>query len=206
MANMVKLNDICPAILGITSRRYRQLAEEGHVPKPEKGAVDLMPAIREYIGYLQERLRGSGSLSLTDERTRLTKIQADRKEIDLLKERGELIPVDEAMKVWGAIIMTMKTRIQTMPRKLAPIIFGCTKETEIQEILERNSDEICSELSDPDLRHIAVNAGLASGRAEGSAVPAQTKAAADRQRVGRSKQGAQPGGKRGTRKVVHGEG
>jgi hypothetical protein len=205
MANMVRLNDICPAILGITSRRYRQLAEEGHVPKPEKGQVDLMPAIREYIGYLQERLRGSGSLSLTDERTRLTKIQADRKEIELLKARGELIPVQDALKVWGAIVMAMKTKIQAAPRKLAPIVFGCTKETEIQEILERNSDEICSELSEPDLRYIAVNAGLAAGRAEGSPAPAQTKTTAKRQRVGGPKQSAQSGGKRGTRKVVHGK-
>lgn len=88
MANMVKLDDICPAILGITSRRYRQLAGDGHVPRPEKGSVDLMPAIRDYIKYLQERLRGSGSLSLTDERTRLTKIRLTGKRSSCSRPEG----------------------------------------------------------------------------------------------------------------------
>ena len=206
MANMVKINDICPSFLKITSRRYRQLAEEGHVPKPEKGLADLMPATRDYIEYLHQRLQGSGSMSLTDERTRLTKIQADRKEIELLKTKGELLPVLEAMALWSAVIMTMKTRLLGSPRKLAPILYGCAKETEIQEILQREIDEICKELAEPDLREIAVKSGITTVHPEGSSKASPSKPKAVNKRVGRSKQDAKSGSKRGTRKVVHGKG
>lgn len=206
MANLVKINDICPAILKITSRRYRQLADENLVPKPEKGQVDLMPAIRDYIEYLHQRLQGAGSTSLTDERTRLTKIQADRKELELLKLQGELLPVREAMAAWSAVILTMKMRLQGFSRKLAPIVFGCNKETEIQELLQREIDEICKELAEPDLQEIAVKAGIVAAGHEGGAKTPSSKAEADRKRVGRSKQVPQSGSKRGTREVVHGKG
>jgi phage terminase Nu1 subunit (DNA packaging protein) len=206
MANMVKVQDVCHAFIPITPRRYRQLAEEGHVPKPEKGMVDLLPTLRDYIAYQHQRLQGSGSLSLTDERTRLTKIQADRKEIELLKTKGELLPVRDTMAVWSAVIITMKTRLLGFPRKMAPIVYGCAKETEIQELLQREIDEICNELAEPDLRDIALRAGVAPVYPGGGSQPLQGKSKADRKRVGRSEPGAKPGGKRGTREVVHSKG
>jgi len=191
MANMVKVQDVCHAFIPITPRRYRQLAEEGHVPKPEKGMVDLLPALRDYIAYQHQRLQGSGSLSLTDERTRLTKIQADRKEIELLRTKGELLPVQEAMAVWSAVIITMKTRLLGFPRKMAPVVYGCAKETEIQELLQREIDEICNELADPDLQELALRTGDAAAHRQGGDGTSEGKGKADRKRVGRPEPGPQ---------------
>lgn len=206
MANEVEISIVAENHFGITVRRYRQLAKEGVVPAVVKGKVDFVQAAKGLIEYYRKLAAGSGDLSLTDERTRLTRIQADRKEIELLKALGELLPVQEAMKAWSAVIMTMKTRLQGSPRKLAPILFGCTKETEIQEILQREIDEICRELAEPDLKEISIKAGISSSRPERGSKPSSSKAKADRKRVGRSKPGIESGGKRRARKVVHGKG
>lgn len=206
MANEVELEKVSREVFGISSRRYRQIAKEGLAPQVSSGRIDFIEAARALIEYYRKLAEGSGSMSLVEERTRLTKIQADRKEIELLKAMGELLPVREAMNAWSAVVLRMKARLQGSPRKLAPILFGCTRETEIQELLQREIDEICSELAEPDLKEISAQAGNAGARSERGVKPPPAKAKTKRKPVGGPEQDAQPRGKRRAREVVHGKG
>jgi phage terminase Nu1 subunit (DNA packaging protein) len=101
---------------------------------------------------------------LTKQRARLVRLQADRKEIELLRTKGALLPVQEALTVWSAVIITMKTRLLAFPRKMAPIVCGCSRETEIEELLRREIDQICNELAEPDLEDLAVKSAAKGGR------------------------------------------
>jgi phage terminase Nu1 subunit (DNA packaging protein) len=101
---------------------------------------------------------------LTRQRARLVRLQADRKEIELLRTKSELLPVREALAVWSAVIITMKTRLQAFPRKMAPIVCGCTRGTEIEELLRREIDQICNELAEPDLRALAKKSAAKGGK------------------------------------------
>ena len=124
----------------------------------------------------------------------------------LLKAMGELLPVREAMNAWSAVVLRMKTRLQGSPRKLAPILFGCTRETEIQELLQREIDEICSELAEPDLKEISAQAGASGARPERGPEPPKAKAKIKRKPVGGLEPDAELRGQRRAREVVHGEG
>ncbi len=88
MANEVSIEKVCKQIFGITPRRYRQLATEGVVPPVVKGKIDFLEAVKALIEYYRKLAAGQGSLTLVDERARLTKIQADMKELELQKKRG----------------------------------------------------------------------------------------------------------------------
>lgn len=85
----------------------------------------------------------------------MTRISADRKELALEQERGEVINTEEAMKIWAGILVSFKKRMQAVPRKMSPMVFGSSKVTEIQEIMEKEVTAILNELSEPNLISIA---------------------------------------------------
>ncbi len=85
-------------LLMITDRRLRQLAQEGLVPKATRGRYPLVGCVQSYIKYLQQLKMGSSERS--DEATRLTRVRADKHELDLREKTGELYKrevVDQAL-------------------------------------------------------------------------------------------------------------
>lgn len=203
MANpvlMVELTKVADAVFGIGWRRYRQLATDGVVPPVSGGKIDFVEASKKLIEYYRKRAETGGSLSLTDERTRLTRINADRKQLELEKMRGETIDTERAQQVWAAVMQNVVNKLELLPAKLPPMAYGLTI-PEIKALVEKMLYEVRNEIANPDLKDLA---RMASGkRASKHGSP---KAAPHGKRLGRSKPGAKSGGKRGARNVVHGEG
>src|SRR5690242_18887882 len=71
--------------------RVLQLAQEGVFKRGRRNEWDFILNIKAYLLWQRKMIAGSGSLSLTEERTRLTKAQADREEVDLKEKSGELV-------------------------------------------------------------------------------------------------------------------
>lgn len=151
---MVAITDLCESTLGITPRRYRDLAKEGIVPVTEKGKVPFLPTVKAVIEYYRKRAEAGGSLSLTDERTRLTRLNADRRELQLQKERGDLINCGVAVKLWAAVCLNIKTKIEQIPSKLAPLAYGL-KTPEIKAVADQMVYEVLMEIANPNLEQIA---------------------------------------------------
>ena len=193
----VELTKVSEPVFGITWRRYRQLASDDVVPPVIKGKIDFVEASRRLIEYYRGRAEAGGSLSLTDERTRLTRINADRKALELEKLRGETIDTEKAQKVWASVMMNIVNKMEIIPAKLPPLVFGLTI-PEIKAVVERMMYEVRNEIANPDLKNLS-----ASERGIRIVKPRKTKTDPKRKRVGRSKQDAKPGSKRRTRKVVH---
>ena len=187
--------------LKMKARRYRQIADEGRVPKVVKGKIlDPMATMTALACYYQKLAEGNGSLSLTDERTRLTRINADKKELELEKARGELIDTAFAQKMWGGVLENIVKKIDIIPSKLPPLAFGLSI-PEIKAVTERMIFEVKNEMSNPDLEQIARNTSN-----KGIAKFGETSVAPKRKRLGGRKSDAKPRGKRGAGEVVHVEG
>jgi hypothetical protein len=189
-------------VFGFGAERYRQLAKAGLAPKPERGQIPFLAACKAVIDYYRAAVDG-GDETYHAERTRLTKAQADIRELQLERERGDVIETTAAMKLWSEIMATFRVRLTSMPRRIAPVAIGCGSIVEIQELLDAEISTILAELSEPDLKAAATKAGVAPAVGAKRPRPAQGKKKADRKRVGRPKQGTEPGRKRGVRKVVH---
>lgn len=80
---------------------------------------DLAEAIRYRIGEL-------GRLDLQQERARLARVQSERQELQLARERGELLPADDVERVWSLYIATARARMLTLPEVAAPRVAGAT--------------------------------------------------------------------------------
>lgn len=187
--------------LKMSVRRYRQIADEDKVPKVVKGKIlDPMASMVSIAVYYQKLAEGNGSLSLTDERTRLTKINADKKQFELEKARGDVIDRALAMKLWSMVMQNIINKIEIIPAKLPPLAHGLTI-PEIKAVVEKMVYEVRNEIANPDLEEIARLGGHHRIVQHGKGKPNSKRVG-----VGRQKQDVKPGGKRGAGEVVHGEG
>jgi len=131
----------------LTSRRYRQLAKEGKVPSPVNGKVNILEALKALIAYYQRLAQDKESPTLTDERARFVKAQANRAELKLQKERGEVIPTELAIKEWGKVIHNIRQKLLVMPTKLSPLIYGEESIPAIKNKIQAHIYDILYELS-----------------------------------------------------------
>lgn len=169
-------------LLDLSPRRVQQLVKEGVIPKMERGRYELVPVVRAYIHYLRERNIQAGVVSLEEVRTRKIKAEAELAEIDLAQQRGETINVDAAAIVWGEVLGVAKSRLMSVPAKLAPIvavedapaICKALIEEQVFEVLDELADEIATWAED-------AGGGVDDDGGDGTEAAAET----DDQRMGR---------------------
>jgi phage terminase Nu1 subunit (DNA packaging protein) len=149
MAKPVNVRSIAQ-LLKLTERRVQQLVQDGVLPRPQKRMYDPVICVHAYIDYLRKLATGAGEMSLTDERTRLTKLQADLAEIDLRKATGEMISTRKAMLYWGKVVASVRQRLLGLPTRLAPVVSSRSVQ-QVKERLEVAIHEVLQELSNPDL-------------------------------------------------------
>ena len=140
-------------LLDLSPRRVYQLANEGVIPRAEKGRYELVPAVRGYIRYLRDRAIGVGALpedAARACRARLIKAQAEAQEMENEKVRGELIPQAVVGRAWGEMAMAFRARSLSIPKKTAPQVAGVNSIPTIEGIMEQMIFEALDELSRAD--------------------------------------------------------
>jgi phage terminase Nu1 subunit (DNA packaging protein) len=141
------------SVLNLTERRVQQLVPEG-LPKEERGKYDLGKCMAWYIRYLQAALEKravpmpEGDLSgLRDERLRLTRAEAGLKEIELAKQRGLLVSIEDVEKDLAALIQEVKARIMAVGPRVAADLVGETSRVMVQAKLEKANKDALSLLA-----------------------------------------------------------
>jgi len=143
----VKIDKVCPNIFGISIRRYQQLAKEGILPPPANGYIDFVLATKHLISYYQKLVAGQGSITLTEERARLARVQADLATLEYQKVQGKLVDIDEVERIWIAMGRACRSRLLAIPVKLPPLLEGKNK-AEWQMILQKHIYQALEELSE----------------------------------------------------------
>lgn len=138
-------------LLGIPERTFRQLVENGAIPKAARGEYVLGDVSEAYWKHC---LAGEG---LEAEQTRLTKAKADIAELELAELRSETHRSAAVMRVWADNVINAKTRLLAIPTKIAPELVGKSFQ-EVQMALKTEINEALQELSEYDERRIASTA------------------------------------------------
>lgn len=138
-------------LLKLTERRVQQLVRDDILPRPVKGLYEPVACVHAYIDYLKKQISGAGEISLTDERTRLTKFQADLAEIELAKARGELVQSKRAMTAWGEVVQALRQKLLAIPTRLAPVLASSKSTAQTKEKLEESIYEVLNECTNPNL-------------------------------------------------------
>ena len=136
MADLIAAEALANLLL-LTPRRVRQLTAEGVIPKTERGRYDLEPAVQGYIRYLKRGGDASQGDQYNVARARLTTSKADIEELKRQKMEGELVPVYQVVPVWTFAMAALRSRLLSIPSKIAHRIRQCANEVEAQALVKR---------------------------------------------------------------------
>ena len=125
------------------SRQYiSKLAMQGILPKVDR-MIDVEPADAIMEQIANDRL---ASPNYNAERARHQKIKADLAELELRKQRGELIEIEEVKEDWIKKILACRGKMLSLPSKVAPQLPSCDTSQEIEEVLKGGICEALREL------------------------------------------------------------
>ena len=142
--------------LGVTERNLHQLVQAKILPKHDHAQYDLKACTRAYINYIKTRIEGSKKATestLTSERARLTKAKADEAEINAKERKGDLVAVDAVEQAWEKIGSVLRSRLLTVPAKIAARLALAKTAPDAQRIVEREITDALNELSKTNVMH-----------------------------------------------------
>ena len=105
---------------------------------------ELAPCIRWYA--LRES-GGDGALDLNQERARLAKAQADKTELEAAELKGEMVRYEELSAHWAARGSAMRSRLLTLPTKIAPRARVAENDQAASALIEAEIIEALTEIS-----------------------------------------------------------
>lgn len=188
---MVSVGAVAQAC-NLTPRRVTQLVDEG-MPRASRGRYDLGACLVWYVRYLQKIVESRGPRStastpveeqMAEERLRTLRADAEMKELELARRRGEQVSVREAAELWQSAVERMRTRMLASVSREAVRCVGLGTLAEAHAVVEGMVHAALGEVvavADDIERDGDGSAGAVGARAEvgGSAAPAA------RERVGR---------------------
>lgn len=140
-------------VFGVTKTRVRQLAKDG-MPKAGHNRFNLIDCVRWYADHLKDKQHAPDA-ETKRQRSRLLKARADKAILEVKEKENALIDMDEVKAVWANHIVSAKTKLLSMPSKLAPVLCDMDDPAEIQAEVKRLVYEILNELSeDKPRRHV----------------------------------------------------
>lgn len=109
-------------VVGISDRAVRELGRRGIVPRLPDGLYPVRAAVRAYCAWMREAAVGRGQMgpksSLTAERLRLTREQADRAALGNAQARGELVPAAAVEAEWASVATALRARLLALPSQV----------------------------------------------------------------------------------------
>lgn len=133
--------------MNISPRRVQQLHAEG-LPREGRGRYNIGECMAWFIRYLQRKLEEKAVpnedgeyIGVTRERARLLSAEAALKEIELARERGQLVAIRDVEHEFIELVQTTKARIMAVGPRLAAEITGNDTRDEVQRKIEASLRE-----------------------------------------------------------------
>jgi phage terminase Nu1 subunit (DNA packaging protein) len=152
-------------LFDMSARWVQKLAASGVFVRLRPGRFALKDSVLGYVRHVQE-LAGQGKLprnlleegetaspgELLKEKIRLTRAQADAKEMEASVMAGELLDRECLQEEWGRLVSSFRARVLSVPSKLAGRLQGVRDPRQIEAMLKETLYEALRELSnyDPD--------------------------------------------------------
>ncbi|KAF1722650.1 hypothetical protein [Pseudoxanthomonas wuyuanensis] len=113
------------ALLDVSARRIRELAQEGVVPRAPGGRYETQAGVRGYIASLRAAAKAkpttvdpqvaAAAIDGRQQRARLARLQADRVELEIQRERGRLVDAREIRTAYVTLVTQARNRLLAVP-------------------------------------------------------------------------------------------
>jgi len=114
-------SDLCD-LFDVTPPMLTQLVKRGIAVRLGRNSYDLEQSTRNYVTHLRGIASGRGgeeqNLTLTGERARLARAQADAQELKNGAIRAELVKATDVERRWADILRKVRARVLAVPSRL----------------------------------------------------------------------------------------
>jgi hypothetical protein len=135
------------AWLALTDRRVRQLAEAGVLRRARKGLYPLKASVSAYLAWTE---RPRDAVDLHEAKRRKAAAEAELLELELARQRGGLIQLEDLMAALAPLITSVRDRIRETPANALVRVPGFTKPMALA--FRKLLDEALHEIADGKLR------------------------------------------------------
>lgn len=141
-------------LFGITTRRVRQLENEGVVKKVARGKYNLQDNIKSYITYiktyadLKENKTTEGKVDYDEEHALLERRKREKIELELAAMRGTMHYSEDVERVMEDMLSNFKAKLLGLPSRAAPQLITLNEIADFQECLQKEILEVLKELSE----------------------------------------------------------
>ena len=141
-------------IIGVSDRRIRQLAEENIIIRAAKGRYKLMDSISNYILTLKVAIESGnsespdGEIDLEEEKAIHERVKRHISELKLQTMKGDLHKSEDVERVMTDMLVSIKTKLLSMPTKLAPILVSRNDIDFVRNTINREVLDALNELKD----------------------------------------------------------
>lgn len=135
--------------LNLTRSRIAQLVHEG-MPKEGRGQYDFLRCAHWYICYMHQLLAKrppDGLPGEREERLRLLRADADLKEMELSRQRSQLVAVSDVDQAFAELATIVTSHIMAIPPRLAPELVGETSRVMVQAKIEKATRAALSQIA-----------------------------------------------------------
>lgn len=140
-------------LFGLTTRRIRQLENEGVIQKIARGKYSLQDNIKSYITYikasadLKENKTEEGKIDYDEEHALLERRKREKMELELAAMRGTMHYSEDVERVMNDMLSNFKAKILALPSRAAPRLITLSKIADIQEVLQNEVLDALNEMS-----------------------------------------------------------
>jgi len=140
--------------LDMTPQRVRDLIKQGVLNrKNARDSMDVDECRKNYIRYLRTRSQGlqNASGDLNEERTRLTKLQADKAQLEVQEMEESLVSVEKITEEWVGYVSNVRSKLLALPSKVSHRVQAAETYAEAEQILKESVYDALHELSNNGL-------------------------------------------------------
>lgn len=139
------------SIFGITSTTFHDWMKSG-APYVERGSKSKpwkvnTKAVSDWLRQREIELKIGESGSSEELRLRKLAAETQKAEMEMLKAKGELVPLRQLERALANTFAELKTNMRNIPRRTATSIVGETDEIRIKEVLLAEIDQALEVLS-----------------------------------------------------------
>ncbi len=158
--------------LDVSERRINQLVQEG-MPRTEHGAYDFGACVCWFVRYQRKLLEKKdlthGEDGYREGKARVVRLDGDRKELELMRLRGELIDLESVRAIWERACVRARQKMISLVSKQAPHHVGIKSVPKARALLESlvNSSLEALSMVGHEVRRAALKEGWIAGAAAG---------------------------------------
>jgi phage terminase Nu1 subunit (DNA packaging protein) len=140
--------------LDISPQRVRDLLNQGVLTRGHgRNSLDIDESRKNYIRYLRGRSKGlqNNSGDLNEEKTRLTKLQADKAQLEVQEMEQSLVSVERITEEWVGYASNVRSKLLALPSKVSHRVQAAETYAEAEKILKEAVYDALHELSNNGL-------------------------------------------------------